>query len=164
MGGVPYFGQGAYVAEKVLPKEVAAYISLVKSPDAMARLSIEQYQENARSCCIDVMGRSLPYPYQRAWLGDVMLTPVAVMTYFVNREQDEKGLLKARDEGLPLLLVDCKLVNAANLQEMLKALGEWKTLKVVEMAKSDNLPWFSEPDSFRKGVINWLEQVSKVSV
>lgn len=163
MEGLPYLGQGSYVAEKVLPKGIAAFVSLAQSSEAVAQLSIEQYQEVARSCCIDVMGQSLPYTYQRAWLGDVMLTPPGVMTNFLTRAQDEKGLLKARDEGLPLLLTNSKLPDTLSLQGVLEVLGEWKNMKVIELEKSNNFPWFTEPERFREGVTGWMEQVSGVA-
>jgi pimeloyl-ACP methyl ester carboxylesterase len=103
-----------------------------------------------------------PYNFQRALVGEVMHQPRHAAIHTVTRTQDATALLAYGKEGtLKALVIDAKEDAIVKPGTIMKTMGEWKDLEVVEIAGSGHMPFMEKPVVFREEVLKWIAKCPK---
>ncbi|KAF9031370.1 alpha/beta-hydrolase [Hymenopellis radicata] len=97
-------------------------------------------------------------------LGYMIAQPRAVVQIVLGRTQDPTGLLKAGEEGLPLLAM-----GAANDLTMYPEVSfgfmeRFKNKKLVIIEGADHMPWLTQSEFMRQTILSWIQNVREKSV
>ncbi|KAJ7472010.1 Alpha/Beta hydrolase protein [Mycena latifolia] len=132
---------------------------LVTLGPLMQTTNVDEYQAAAISFA-ELTHASLPYAYYLACLGNSMVQRREVTVRLLGRTQDPAGLLKAgRDSGLPMLSIHGAKDRIIVRDEVLNAVEGWKNLSVVDI-DAEHFIWISQPEKFRREVLDWISRVS----
>lgn len=142
--------------------QVGTPLSLSFLPPLLQSDDVNAYQTAAQNFVSTLTSSPevLPYGVRQAFLGDVMTQPRAVTSRLLSRTQDEKGLLQAGQENLPLLIVSAKEDKQVIVAYTIKAVEGWKALKIVEIENSGHMLWLEQPDVFRRVMLEWIGKIT----
>lgn len=158
ISGIIYVGALPYMGPTLT--QVGSPPCLVTLAPSTQTTSVDEYQA-AAIAFVELAHDSLPCDFYLACLGNSMVQPRAVTVRLLSRTQDETGLLKAgREAGLPMLAVHGAKDRIIVREAVLNAVKGWKNLTVVDIEDAEHFVWLSQPDKFRKEVLEWITRVA----
>jgi pimeloyl-ACP methyl ester carboxylesterase len=157
LSGVVYVAAVPYM--KVIAFTGAAKIKEL-SPGLFSTTDVNAFQK-AVLCFVSFLTykhEAVSYRLKKALIGDMIEQPRAIAARAVTRAQDEKAILNAGKKGLLRALVVSGREDSQPKGEVVKALGEWKDLKVVEIEDCGHMLFAEQPDEFREIMLAWIEK------
>ncbi|KAK7021487.1 putative oxidoreductase ephD [Favolaschia claudopus] len=156
---ISYVSGVIYVAPVPNTAVLASVLSpaILSLPSGLLTLNDVAYFQKTYIAFINLCHPGLEWNFYLACLGDGVVQPRVVTEFLINRTQSTDGISRAGAGGLPFLAIfggDDRIVLR---QPVLDTIEGWKNLKVLDIPKAEHFVWVSQPDVFRKQILEWVE-------
>lgn len=130
-------------------------------PKLIAPPSVEVYRE-AVFALLEGFSAHYTFADRQAAIGSILCTPPSSIATMMARTQDETAL-RTYGTKLDQLVIYGKKDRVVNVPEVVRLLQKdikWERLTVVVMEGNvDHIPWYVDPEQFKKKVVSWIQTV-----
>ncbi|KIY65954.1 alpha/beta-hydrolase [Cylindrobasidium torrendii FP15055 ss-10] len=99
------------------------------------------------------------YSLYLSCLSHIMVQPPAITQYVLNRTQDEHGLIRAGQQGLPYLTIcgdQDEIVDAATAS---RVMDSFVNKRHIVLRGADHIPWISHSEEMRQEIFRFVDDV-----